>query len=56
MQKAAINELLEQYDNRGDAMIQLVTFSGSAQTLGGGWMSISAAKALVAGLLASERD
>ena len=53
VQKAAINELLDQYDNRGDAMVQIVTFSSTAQTLGGGWIPISEAKTLIAGLTAS---
>ena len=39
--KAAIIELLEQYDNRGDVMVRLVTFATSADSPTGtpGWMA-----------------
>ena len=51
--KAAINELLEQYDNRGVVMVRLITFSDGADSHGGVWMTVDAAKAVVAGLTAS---
>ena len=50
--KAAINELLEQYDNRGSVMVQLVTFSDSANSHGSVWLSVDAAKAVLASLTA----
>ncbi len=50
--KAAINELLEQYDGRGDVMVRIVTFSSSATALGSTWMNIAAAKTAIDGLSA----
>ena len=50
--KAAINELLEQYDNRGDVMVRLITFSDSADPHGSVWLSIDATKALLTTLSA----
>ena len=51
--KAAINELLEQYDNRGDVMVRLVTFSDTGTAQGSVWTSVADAKAAVATLSAS---
>ncbi|WP_151117900.1 Calx-beta domain-containing protein [Hypericibacter adhaerens] len=50
--KAAINELFEQYHSLGDVKVQIVTFSGSADTQnyngsGGIWLSLSDAKAFI---------
>jgi VCBS repeat-containing protein len=42
--KAAINELLDQYDDRGDVMVRIVTFSSSADPVGSTWMSVDAAR------------
>ena len=50
--KAAINELLEQYDNRGDVMVRLITFSDGADQHGSVWMTVDAAKTTLAGLSA----
>ena len=48
--KAAINELLDQYDNRGDVMVRIVTFSDTGAAVGNAWMSVADAKAAIAGL------
>jgi T1SS-143 domain-containing protein len=47
--KAAINELLEQYANRGDVMVRLVTF-GSTAAASAAWMTVADAKAALASL------
>jgi VCBS repeat-containing protein len=52
VEKAAVNELLEQYDNRGDVMVRLVTFSSTASAFGSTWLSVAAAKTAIAGLTA----
>ena len=52
VEKAAVNELLEQYDNRGDVMVRLVTFSDSANPHGSTWMTADAARAVLEGLTA----
>jgi VCBS repeat-containing protein len=52
VEKAAVNELLEQYDNRGDVMVRLVTFSTAAAAAGSVWMTVAEAKATLAGLSA----
>ena len=48
--KAAINELLEQYDNRGDVMVRIVTFATNGAEVGAVWMTVDQAKAAVAAL------
>ena len=48
--KAAINELLEQYDNRGDVMVRLVTFSSTGVEQGAVWGDVATTKALLASL------
>ena len=48
--KAAINELLEQYDNRGDVMVRIVTFATNGAEVGSVWMTVDQAKAAVAAL------
>jgi hypothetical protein len=48
--KAAINELLDQYDSRGDVRVQIVKFSTNASQVGTDWMSVADAKAAIAGL------
>ena len=48
--KAAIGELLEQYENRGDVMVRVVTFSSSGAAIGNAWMSVDQAKVAVGGL------
>ena len=50
--KAAINELLDQYDNRGDVMVRIVTFSDTGAAVGSAWQSVADAKAAIAGLSA----
>ena len=50
--KAAINELLDQYDNRGDVMVRIVTFSDTGAAVGSVWQSVADAKAAIAGLSA----
>ena len=50
--KAAINELLDQYDNRGDVMVRIVTFSDTGAAVGSTWQSVADAKAAIAGLSA----
>ncbi len=50
--KAAINELLDQYDNRGDVMVRIVTFSTTGAAVGSAWQSVADAKAAIAGLSA----
>ena len=45
--KAAILELLEQYDALGNVKVELVTFSDSATDVSGGFVDIAAAKALI---------
>jgi VCBS repeat-containing protein len=51
--KAAINELLDQYDSRGDVKVRIVTFSSAATKVGSDWMSVADAKAAIAGLSAN---
>ena len=50
--KAAINEVLDQYDNRGDVMVRIVTFSDTGAAVGSAWQSVANAKAAIAGLSA----
>jgi VCBS repeat-containing protein len=50
--KAAVNELLEQYDNLGDVRVRIVTFSSSASAVGSVWMTVDQAKAALAALSA----
>ena len=50
--KAAISELLDQYDNRGDVMVRIVTFSDTGAEVGSIWQSVADAKAAIAGLSA----
>ena len=50
--KAAINEVLDQYDNRGDVMVRIVTFSDTGAAVGSTWQSVANAKAAIAGLSA----
>jgi T1SS-143 domain-containing protein len=50
--KAAIAELLDQYDNRGDVRVLLETFN-STGNLVTGWVTVDQAKAAVAGLTAT---
>src|SRR6185295_18398036 len=50
--KAAINELLDQYDSSGDVMVRVVTFSDTGKEVGSTWMSVADAKAAIAGLSA----
>jgi Mg-chelatase subunit ChlD len=47
---AAIKELLEQYDNKGDVRVQIVTFASSASDPAGGWMTVDQAKDFLDGL------
>src|SRR5262249_7116509 len=42
--KAAVDELLDQYDSHGDVRVQIVKFSTGASQVGSDWMSVAAAK------------
>src|SRR5262245_44982478 len=42
--KAAVDELLDQYDSRGEVSVQIVQFSTNASRVGSDWMSVVAAK------------
>ncbi|WP_166359804.1 retention module-containing protein [Pseudomonas akapageensis] len=48
--KAAINALLDKYDNLGDVRVQIVTFSGSATDEASQWVTVAQAKTIVDGL------
>ena len=53
--KEAVTELLHQYDNRGNVMVRIVTFSGDAQAKslnGSDWLSVADAKTVIDGLSA----
>ncbi|MBC7701501.1 MAG: type I secretion C-terminal target domain-containing protein [Massilia sp.] len=50
---ASIKTLLDKYDQIGDVAVRLVTFSGTAQALGSTWLTVSAAKDLLALIKAS---
>ena len=50
--KAAVNELLNQYDDRGNVMVRIVTFSDTATAHGSTWMNVADAKIVIAGLSA----
>jgi T1SS-143 domain-containing protein len=52
VEKAAVNELLDRYDNRGDVMVRIVTFSDTGSAVGNVWMSVADAKAAIAALSA----
>jgi VCBS repeat-containing protein len=45
--KAAINDLLDQYDTLGDVRVQIVKFSTTASQVGTDWMSVAAAKTAI---------
>ncbi|MBK8159589.1 MAG: VWA domain-containing protein [Rhodospirillaceae bacterium] len=49
--RAAVNELLEQYNSLGEVMVRIVTFSGSAGEQGAVWMTLAQAKTFVNALL-----
>ncbi len=51
--KASVSELLEQYDNRGDVRVQIVTFSSGATQVGSDWMSVADAKTAITALSAN---
>ncbi|MDO9003047.1 MAG: type I secretion C-terminal target domain-containing protein, partial [Aquabacterium sp.] len=50
---ASIKTLLDKYDQIGDVAVRLVTFSSNAQTLGSTWLTVSAAKSLLAAITAN---
>jgi T1SS-143 domain-containing protein len=50
--KSAVNELLDQYDSRGDVMVRIVTFSTAGTAVGSAWKSVADAKAAIANLSA----
>ena len=52
VEKAAVNELLEQYENRGDVAVQFVTFADDAGAVGSSWISVGTAQAVLASLSA----
>ena len=52
VEKAAVNELLDQYDSRGNVMVRLITFSNAGDSHGSVWMSVAVAKAVLSGLKA----
>ncbi|WP_159098884.1 Calx-beta domain-containing protein [Aquabacterium olei] len=49
----SIQKLLDRYDELGTVAVRLVTFSGSAQTVGDTWLSVSEAKSALATIVAS---
>src|SRR5262249_10771701 len=49
---AAIDDLLDQYENHGDVRVQVVKFSSSASQVGTDWMRVADAKAAIAALSA----
>src|SRR5262249_43962957 len=51
--KAAMDDLLDQYDSHGDVRVQVVKFAGSASQVGTDWMTVAAAKAAIADLEAN---
>ncbi|MBI2277323.1 MAG: type I secretion C-terminal target domain-containing protein, partial [Dechloromonas sp.] len=48
--KDSVTTMLDQYDNLGDVMVRIVTFSSSANVYQNAWVSVSTAKAYVNGL------
>ncbi|MDB5839368.1 MAG: hypothetical protein JWQ23_1320 [Herminiimonas sp.] len=48
--KAAITQLIDDYDAFGDVMVRLVTFNSTSAAQGGGWMLASDAKNLISAL------
>ncbi|MCF6207110.1 MAG: Ig-like domain-containing protein, partial [Sulfurovum sp.] len=50
--QAAVNEMLDKYDNLGDVRVQIITFSYGANDLTNGWVDIATAKDIVNGLTA----
>lgn len=48
--KAAVVELLEQYDNMGDVKVRIVTFSSDADAVGNTWQTVDQAKTSVLAL------
>ncbi|MBS1154380.1 MAG: type 1 secretion target protein, partial [Proteobacteria bacterium] len=50
---AAINTLLDRYDDNGNVMVRLVTFSTTASAVGSVWTNIATAKAQLAALAAN---
>ncbi|MCZ4305055.1 VCBS domain-containing protein, partial [Zoogloeaceae bacterium G21618-S1] len=48
--KQSVNEMLDQYDNLGDVMVRVVTFSSNASAYQTSWVSVAAAKAYVGAL------
>ncbi|MCB6184845.1 type I secretion C-terminal target domain-containing protein, partial [Leeia sp. TBRC 13508] len=51
--KDSITELLNQYDNLGDVMVRIVTFSTSAAEQDATWVTVARAKEIVNGLTAN---
>ncbi len=49
----SITKLIDQYDTFGTLAVRLVTFSGTAQTLGDAWLTAANAKALLGSIVAS---
>lgn len=47
----SIERLFDIYDGFGEVKVRLVTFSNNAQTLGSEWVTVSAAKAMLDGIL-----
>jgi VCBS repeat-containing protein len=50
---AAIEELLDEYDSRGDVRVQIVKFSDIGEQVGTDWMTVEDAKAALVGLSAN---
>jgi len=50
--QAAVDELFEQYGNQGNVAVRIVDFSSSGTANSGGWLSLTAAKAVIDGLSA----
>nr|MBL8410284.1 type I secretion C-terminal target domain-containing protein [Dechloromonas sp.] len=51
--KDSVSTMLDQYDNLGDVMVRIVTFSSSANVYQNVWVSVADAKAYVNGLTSS---
>jgi VCBS repeat-containing protein len=49
--RAAVNELLEQYNSLGDVMVRIVTFSGGSAEQTAVWMTLTQAKTFVNALV-----
>ena len=51
LQKATLKEVLDQYDERGDVAVRIVTFSTDASPHGSTWESVASARAFISTLV-----